>query len=131
MEDLQNWINTENERVSPRKLQVLNSSLDVRTNELQTNPGWPPIDLVSEEMQLCHSDMNLTNLIMEDGEDHSSRLIIINFEHENILPTSFLVYSSWLTCDAHISEGIRLGAHLKVNEDTIAAIGNMRRHRPC
>ncbi|KAJ0109344.1 hypothetical protein J7T55_000269 [Diaporthe amygdali] len=108
VEDLQNWINAENDR---------------------TNPGYPPVDLVSEDLRLCFGDMNLTNFIMED-EDPSSRLIIIDFEHANFLPTSFLVYSSWLTHDAHISEGIRIRAHLQVNEDTNAALDNIRRHRP-
>ncbi|KAL1856261.1 hypothetical protein Daus18300_010833 [Diaporthe australafricana] len=108
VEDLQNWINAENDR---------------------TNPGYPPADLDSEELGLCFGDMNLTNFIMEDDEDPSSRLIIVDFEHANFLPTSFLVYSSWLTRDAHISEGIRLGAHLQVNEDTNAALDNIRRHR--
>lgn len=73
--------------------------------------------------------MNRENFIIEDGENPSSRLIIIDFEHANFLPTSFLVYSSWLTHDAHISEGIRLGAHLEVNEDTIHALHNIRMHR--
>lgn len=131
MEDLQNWINAEIDRVSQTKIQHWNSSLEVRTtNDLQTNPGYPPVDLVSGNLGLCFGDMNLTNFIMEDGEDPSSRLIIMDFDHANFLPTSFLVYSSWLTRDAHIREGIRLGAHLQVNEDTNAALDNIRRHRP-
>lgn len=108
----------------------MKSFTEVKTNGVQTNPGYPPADLVSEDLRLCFGDMNLTNFIMEDGEDPSSRLIIIDFEHANFLPTSFLVYSSWLTRDAHISEGIRLGAQLQVNEDTNAALDNIRRHRP-
>lgn len=60
--------------------------------------------------------MNLTNFIMKDGEDPSSRLITIDFEHANFLPMPFLVYSSWLTHDSHLSDGMRLTAHLRLNE---------------
>ncbi|POS69866.1 hypothetical protein DHEL01_v211741 [Diaporthe helianthi] len=130
VQDLQNWINSENERVSPTELQGLDPALEDRTNDLQTNPGYPPIDLVSEDLRLCHGDMNLRNFIMEDGEDPTSRLVIIDFEHVNFLPTSFLIYSSWLTRDAHISRGIRLVANLEVNEDTVQALHNIRIHRP-
>ncbi|KAG8165472.1 hypothetical protein KVR01_004024 [Diaporthe batatas] len=115
VEDLQDWINSENERHN--------------TNDIQTDPGYPPIDLVSEDLRLCYGDMNLENFIMEGGEDLSSRLIIIDFEHANFLPTSFLIYSSWLTNDAYISRGIRLGAKLEVNEDTVQALHNIRIHR--
>lgn len=55
--------------------------------------------------EVCFGDMNLTNFIMDDGEDPSSRLTVLDFEHANFPPT-------WLTRDAHISQGIRLGVHL-------------------
>lgn len=70
------------------------------------------------------------NFIMEDGGDPSGRLIIIDFEHAKFLPTSFLVNSSWLTRGSHVSDGIRLGAQLQLNESTNSALDNSRRHRP-
>lgn len=94
---------------------------------MQSSPGKPPANLMSEDLRLCFGDMNLSNFIMEDGEDPSSRLIIIGLENASSLQTSFFMYSYWFTYDAYISEGIKLGAHLEVNEDTIAGLDNPRR----
>lgn len=81
-------------------------------------------------MRLCFGNVNLTNFIMEDDKDPSSRLIMIDFEHANFLPASILVYSSWSTRDAHLSEDIDWELTCNLIRIQVAALDNIRRHTP-
>lgn len=92
MEDLQNWINAENDNVMQTKLSYCNSSLEVINKDLRPNPGRPPAYLVSKDLRLCVDNKNLTKFIMDDGEDLSTCLIIIDFEHANFLLTSLSIH---------------------------------------
>ncbi|KAI7786516.1 hypothetical protein LA080_003245 [Diaporthe eres] len=80
VEYLQDWRNMENDRISS---------------------GYPPADLVSEDLRLCFGEMNLINFIMEYGEDPLSRLIIIDFDIVIVHGLQGHPYKTWACKDTY------------------------------
>ncbi|KAI0966037.1 hypothetical protein F4678DRAFT_451139 [Xylaria arbuscula] len=116
---------------APRQFE---SSEDLQTyinDEIeQEGVDLSPCNLLTEDLRLCCCDLGFHNFILQDeSSPETSKLIIIDYEMTNWLPHSFLVLESWNTRDAHMSEGIKNGGLLDINEDNIQAINALRNRR--
>ncbi|KAK2779143.1 hypothetical protein CKAH01_11402 [Colletotrichum kahawae] len=105
-------------RIPPNQKDRLNWLLQRRTMIAKLVPEGP---------KLCYCDLNLNNFILEDGENPDRRMIIIDFEHANFLPHSFLAWEMWNKREFDMEERVRLQSNLEVSRDNIYAIHALSR----
>lgn len=71
---------------------------------------------------MCYCDPHLWNFLLENKNDASSCLIVIDFEHVSWLPDCFLIWELWRKCDRYMKEQVLSRAQLEPNSDNIDAL---------
>ncbi|GJD02391.1 hypothetical protein ColKHC_11216 [Colletotrichum higginsianum] len=82
-----------------------------------------------EGLRLCYCNLNFDNFLLEDAEDPSGRIIIIDFEHASWLPYSFLTWEAWDKREFAMEERIRSRCGLELNRDNLYALYALLRQR--
>ncbi|KAJ0148239.1 hypothetical protein CTA2_712 [Colletotrichum tanaceti] len=95
----------------------------------ETFPDLPPARFVHEGLRLCYCDLNFDNFLLEDAEDPSGRIIIIDFEHASWLPYSFLTWEAWDKREFAVEERIRSRCGLELGRDNVYALYALLRQR--
>ncbi|OBR03260.1 hypothetical protein CH63R_12387 [Colletotrichum higginsianum IMI 349063] len=95
----------------------------------ETFPDLPHARFVHEGLRLCYCDLNFDNFLLEDAEDPSGRIIIIDFEHASWLPYSFLTWEAWDKREFAMEERIRSRCGLELNRDNVYALYALLRQR--
>ncbi|KAF4818303.1 hypothetical protein CGCSCA5_v005396 [Colletotrichum siamense] len=120
---IKNWAFGKDDSDAPREfanLEELNEFVNKKIVEGRSD--MIQANLVLEGLKLCYCDLNLHNFIMEDRENPDSRIIIIDFEHANFLPHSFLTWEMWNKREFDMEERVRLQSNLKLSRDNVYAI---------
>lgn len=84
---------------------------------------------MSEGLKLCYCDMNFDNFLLEDPDNPTSRLTIIDFEHTAWLPFSFLIWELWMKRGVHIVDQVVSHTGMEIPRDNIEALHNIRMQR--
>ncbi|KAF4833974.1 hypothetical protein CGCTS75_v003663 [Colletotrichum tropicale] len=125
---IKNWAFGKDDSDAPREfanLEELNEFVNKKI--VEERPDMIQANLVPEGLKLCYCDLNLHNFIMEDRENPDSRIIIIDFEHANFLPHSFLTWEMWNKREFDMEERVRLQSNLKLSRDNVYAIHELCR----
>ncbi|KAI8242751.1 hypothetical protein K4K55_009776 [Colletotrichum sp. SAR 10_96] len=123
-----NWAFGKDDSDAPREfanLEELNEFVNKKIVEERSD--MIQANLVPEGLKLCYCDLNLHNFIMEDRENPDSRIIIIDFEHANFLPHSFLTWEMWNKREFDMEERVRLQSNLELSRDNVYAIHELCR----
>ncbi|WQF81028.1 Putative aminoglycoside phosphotransferase, protein kinase-like domain superfamily [Colletotrichum destructivum] len=94
-----------------------------------TFPDLPPLRFVHEGLRLCYCDLNFDNLLLEDAEDPSGSIIIIDFEHASWPPYSFLIWEAWDKREFAMEERIRSRFGLELSRENVYALFALLRQR--
>ncbi|KAF0331155.1 hypothetical protein GQ607_001463 [Colletotrichum asianum] len=125
---IKNWAFGKDDSDAPREfanLEELNEFVNKKIVEGRSD--MIQANLVPEGLKLCYCDLNLHNFIMEDRENPDSRIIIIDFEHANFLPHSFLTWEMWNKREFDMEERVRLQSNLTLSRDNVYAIHELCR----
>ncbi|EQB54460.1 hypothetical protein CGLO_05702 [Colletotrichum gloeosporioides Cg-14] len=125
---IKNWAFGKDDSDAPREfanLEELNEFVNKKIVEERSDMFQA--NLVPEGLKLCYCDLNLHNFIMEDRENPDSRIIIIDFEHANFLPHSFLTWEMWNKREFDMEERVRLQSNLTLSRDNVYAIHELCR----
>ncbi|KAF5508797.1 hypothetical protein CGCF413_v003600 [Colletotrichum fructicola] len=125
---IKNWAFGKDDSDAPREfanLEELNEFVNKKIVEGRSD--MIQANLVPEGLKLCYCDLNLHNFIMEDRENPDSRIIIIDFEHANFLPHSFLTWEMWKKREFDMEERVRLQSNLTLSRDNVYAIHELCR----
>ncbi|KAF9878684.1 hypothetical protein CkaCkLH20_03584 [Colletotrichum karsti] len=120
---IMHWAFGKDDSYAPREFANL-KDLEDFINEKITKK-WPdiaPAKLTQEGLKLCYCDLNLDNFLLENPDDPSSRVIIIDFEHAGFLPHSFLTWEIWDKREFDIEERVRTQSNLELSRDNVYAI---------
>ncbi|VUC28126.1 unnamed protein product [Clonostachys rosea] len=81
-------------------------------------------DFSAEPLRLCYGGIRYGNFLVDDISDPKSIITIVDFEHTNWLPVSFLYWELQVATDDVISRAVhkKLSPHVEPNQDNIKEV---------